>query len=320
MEARDPAVKYWRQGEENKSNSYMTPAQDMEGNTLTPNLTPEQLKQKKLDDAIVAAEQARQKALGTAKAMGEMAAEGSPPPGAPGQLIKTPQQGLGVGLDAGMYVEEAKKAGEEAVQASQLSTEGQATEARIKTLEEAVEASLKREVESAKQASANAVPTPTIDEFNTREQIAEYQEKQRQKEVEAARDLKIQQEADRLKAEEDKKVQEATPWSNPEDTLPLSEWRQGIIQFTSAVQALALQLPNLTNQLQGVNYQNFNNNLGKDLAVTTTGTSSKSTSSTNVLTDNRVVNIDVKSEIDVDRLQQILQNELTRTGFSAVNV
>ncbi len=106
-----------------------------------------------------------------------------------------------------------------------------------------------------------------------------------------------------------------------QDMSILLEWKEGIVQFTSAVQALALELPNIAARAGDVNYQNFSSNLGKEVTTPpSVNRRDRNVTSTNVLTDNRVVNIDVKSDIDIDRLQQVLQRELTRTGFSAVNV
>jgi len=88
--------------------------------------------------------------------------------------------------------------------------------------------------------------------------------------------------------------------------------------FKEAVQQLTINLP----KFGGVSYENFASNVGRNLTPDISGaTNPGSLSKTeNTLVDNRTVTIDVKNEIDADRFQQMLQQSLVQTGFSALNV
>ncbi len=105
----------------------------------------------------------------------------------------------------------------------------------------------------------------------------------------------------------------------PQEGLPPlfpPELQMAANSLSSSVQALA-QL------LQGATYQNVSTNLGSAATPDISGalgSAGGGTRNENTLVDNRTVSIEVKNELDADRFQQMLQQSLIQTGFSATTV
>ena len=277
--------KYIRQGKVTRANSYMSQATDVEGNILTPNLTPQE-KAAKARDARIAELDAELRAGKGGKA----------------------DRGV-VGTPEGQKYEVWKAGQDEA----KTMAKGEPSYGEL---------ALKRQQAALDGIDAAGDPTLTDKKFlNTLypEMDADGWLKKK-----ASSNLQQRGKKDAARGAEFKDaempIDELGQPVGPQKTL--EELLGSITTFSNGMQALALNIPSIAGSLGGINYNNLSSKLGSavtpDISAVSAapGVAGKETT----LTDNRTVSIEVKNELDGERFKQMLQQALITTGFSAANV